>query len=779
MNSILKSIWFALFILSNSMAFSQELKLEEIMAGDDFIGHQPKNIVWAADSKSFYFEWDNTDEYKAYYQGTLKSNKPTKIETKELSRHNYNGYFSSDNGVFNYSKRGNSIFKIENEQETEVFSYFDSYYVEKITNKGRLFITINNNLFDFDPTKGTFRQLTNFTKGNKPTKGQSPSYLEDQQLELFQIQKQRKLRKNKRDDFREKSRTENIKPIYLDGWSLDWIEMAEDGKWMIYELTKRHKNTSTYYPSYLNESGETELRNARPKVGSTNPEHKLLYYNFDTNEQKEFTFESLEGIIDLPEYMVKKDAEEIEPLDEPKEIIFHGHGFNKEQTSCLIEIKSYDNKDRWIVTIDQKGEYEMTEHQHDKAWIGGPGISGWNMVPGNVNWINDSQFFYQSEESGYSHLYTYDIDSKNKTQLTSGKFEIHEAYLNQNKSALFITANKSHPGNRDFLKLDLKTKSFTTILTGEGNHEVVVSPDESYLAIRYSSRNKPWEIYTAPLKENTKMRQITNSQSDKFKKYEWRVPEVITFKATDNENVNARVYEPKKDTKNGAAVIFVHGAGYLQNAHNWWSGYHREYMFNNLLADMGFTVLDIDYRASKGYGRDFRTGIYRYMGGKDLSDNMDGRQYLINKHDIDPDRIGMYGGSYGGFITLMALLTEPGKIKCGAAIRSVTDWAHYNHAYTSNILNTPDTDPEAFRISSPIYYAQNLEDKLLMLHGIEDDNVQYQDVVRLSQRFIEEGKKDWDLIGYPIEPHGFKETSSWVDEYGRILKLFETELLKK
>jgi dipeptidyl aminopeptidase/acylaminoacyl peptidase len=442
-------------------------------------------------------------------------------------------------------------------------------------------------------------------------------------------------------------------------------------------------------------------------------------------------------------------------------------------------VKSYDNKDRWIITIDMQGQIQLANHQHDKAWIGGPGISGWNMVPGNVGWINEEEIFFQSEISGYSHLYSYDKAKKDTKALTSGKYEIHEAYLNKEKSAFFISANMSHPGNRDFLKLNIKTGELTEILTANGNHEVIVSPDETQIAVRYSSRNKPWEIYIAPLKEETELRQITESQSEEFKLYDWRIPEIISFQASDNQKVNARIYEPKEGTKNGAAVIFVHGAGYLQNAHNWWSGYYREYMFNNLLADKGFTVLDIDYRASKGYGRDFRTGIYRYMGGKDLADNMDGRQHLINNYDIDPDRIGMYGGSYGGFITLMALLTEPGKLKCGAAIRSVTDWAHYNHAYTSNILNTPEEDPEAFRKSSPIYYAQNLEDQLLMLHGMEDDNVQYQDVVRLSQRFIELGKNSWDLVGYPIEPHGFKETTSWTDEYRRILNLFEDELLKK
>jgi dipeptidyl aminopeptidase/acylaminoacyl peptidase len=192
-------------------------------------------------------------------------------------------------------------------------------------------------------------------------------------------------------------------------------------------------------------------------------------------------------------------------------------------------------------------------------------------------------------------------------------------------------------------------------------------------------------------------------------------------------------------------------------------------MFNNLLADKGYTVLDIDYRASEGYGKNFRTDIYRHMGGKDLSDHLDGRNVLIEKYGIDSTRIGIYGGSYGGFITLMALLTEPGKFKCGAALRSVTDWAHYNHEYTSNILNTPEEDPIAYKRSSPIYFAEGLQGSLLMLHGMEDDNVQYQDVVRLSQRFIELKKKNWDLIGYPIEPHGFVETTSWIDEYRRIL----------
>jgi dipeptidyl aminopeptidase/acylaminoacyl peptidase len=199
-------------------------------------------------------------------------------------------------------------------------------------------------------------------------------------------------------------------------------------------------------------------------------------------------------------------------------------------------------------------------------------------------------------------------------------------------------------------------------------------------------------------------------------------------------------------------------------------------MFHHLLMERGYIVLDLDYRGSAGYGRDWRVGIYRHMGGKDLSDHVDAVKYLIAEHDIDPKRVGIYGGSYGGFITLMAMFTEPEVFAAGAALRPVTDWAHYNHPYTANILNTPQTDAEAYKRSSPIYHAQGLKGALLICHGMVDTNVHFQDSVRLAQRLIELRKENWELAAYPVENHAFELASSWADEYKRILKLFETHL---
>ena len=181
-------------------------------------------------------------------------------------------------------------------------------------------------------------------------------------------------------------------------------------------------------------------------------------------------------------------------------------------------------------------------------------------------------------------------------------------------------------------------------------------------------------------------------------------------------------------------LMFVHGAGYLQNVDTYYPAYFREQMFHNLLVQQGYIVLDMDYRGSAGYGRDWRTAIYRDMGHPELDDYLDGLDWLVADKQGDRDRAGIYGGSYGGFMTYMALFRAPGTFKAGAALRPVADWMHYNHEYTSNILNTPDLDPEAYRVSSPIEYAAGLRDRLLIAHGMIDDNVFYRDSVMLAQK---------------------------------------------
>lgn len=748
------------------------------MAGNAFIGPQPSDFVWGSD-ETVYFKWNpDNNLIDKYYSYSINENKIERLMFDQGIIHPLNGLLEDDDENNAYFKFATSVYRKNKKGTTAIYSTQENYEVVRISNE-KMIIRQAQNLFALSFSNGSFIQLTNFNEGKNPTATtENDTFLEQQQEELFEIIRSSNAKKAAKKEYREQINPTRLNPFYLNKWVLESVEISEDLERLAFIKSKYPKNTTTTYIDYITADGKAKAKQARAKVGTANPQHELFTWNLKKNTYVQVDFSALSDLHRVPLFYEIYPEKKIENYT--KDLIYHLHGMNALGDKCLVEIKSYDNKDRWIGYVDMNSsEFVELNHQHDEKWIGGPGITGWNMVPGTVGWIGDDCFYFQSEESGYSHLYMCHTDTKKTSALTKGKFEIHNAELSQDKSQFYITANKNHPGNREFYTLNIEDKTLTPVLTKDGNHDVKVSPNEKWLLVRYSFKNKPWELYLAPNKPNTELKKITDSQSEKFRSYNWREPEVITFNASDGQPVHARIYEPTADKKNGAAVLFVHGAGYLQNAHNWWSGYYREYMFNNLLCDLGFTILDVDYRASKGYGRDFRTDIYRHMGGKDLSDHVDARKHLITNYGIDENRIGIYGGSYGGFISIMALLTEPGKFECAAAVRSVTDWAHYNHPYTSNILNTPSEDPVAFEQSSPIYFAHNLEDRLLMLHGMVDDNVQYQDVVRLSQRFIELGKKDWDLVGYPIEPHGFKETSSWVDEYGRILKLFQEELLPR
>jgi len=409
-------------------------------------------------------------------------------------------------------------------------------------------------------------------------------------------------------------------------------------------------------------------------------------------------------------------------------------------------------------------------NEHDDAWIDGPGAF-------TLGWMKDNQrIYFESERTGYAHLYSVPYEGGEPKQLTSGKWEVSGVQMSDDKSRFFMTTSEVHPGERQLYSMSPDGGERTKVTSMPGGNQAFVSPDEKMLALIYSYSNKPPELYIQENRSGASAIKVTSSPAPEFWNYTWIDPPIVTLKARDGAEVYARLYKPKNFKKGGPAVIFVHGAGYAQNVHRYWSSYFREYMFHHFLMENGYTVMYVDYRASSGYGRDWRTGIYRHMGGKDLDDQVDAAKWLVSEQGVDAKRIRIYGGSYGGFITLMAMFTQPDVFAAGSALRPVTDWAHYNHPYTSNILNVPQKDAEAYKQSSPIYFAQGLKGALLICHGMVDTNVHFQDTVRLVQRLIELRKTGWELAVFPVEDHGFLEPTSWADEYKRIFKLFETNL---
>jgi dipeptidyl aminopeptidase/acylaminoacyl peptidase len=778
---------------------TEKLTVEKIMSDPRWMGSSPSNTQWSENSQQLYFRWNpNGDAADSLYYISLTDKKPVKAtptQTQEwMNTGNY--IYTADRNAYVYAKEGDVFFvDIKKKITLRITSTTDAEAGPRFSfNESKVVYSRNQNLYAWDIATGETLQLTNIksndataaprTAGNFPPRAGATNVQEDwlknDQLQYLQVLKERKENRDKATAYNNTlPKPKELRSIAIDDKFLTGLTISPDGRFISYGLIRRATSgRNTIIPDYVTESGFTTDINGRTKVGA--PQSSSEYFIYDRQKDTVYTFktDAIPGIKDLPDYLADypKQAEERKKKNANRTVSVQNISWSPRGQYAVVEVRADDNKDRWLLLWDTAtNNIKQLDRQRDEAWVAGPGIG----FGRNTGWVTETDFWFQSEASGYSHLYTVNVASGEKKALTSGNYEVQQVLLSADKKYFYIATNEVHPGERQFYRLTIATQKQERITTLTGSNMVSVSPDEKYLAILYSYTNKPWELYLQENKPGGKLQQITNkAQSETFASYPWRDAEVISFTARDGATVYARLYKPATPHANKPAVVFVHGAGYLQNAHKWWSSYFREYMFNNLLADNGYYVLDIDYRGSAGYGRNCRTGIYRHMGGKDLTDQVDGINWLVKNYGVTPGHVGIYGGSYGGFITLMGLFTQPDAFAAGAALRSVTDWANYNHGYTSNILNEPFTDSLAYRCSSPFYFAEGLKGHLLMCHGMVDVNVHFQDIVKLSQRLIELGKNNWELAVYPMEDHGFVEPSSWTDEYKRIFNLFETVLKK-
>ncbi len=782
-------IFGALLVLSPAEGAVQEatseqsrprLVLEKIMAGPEFIGTSPSNPVWAVSGKTLYFQWRKPgDKTAEIYSVSLNNPLPVKISREKILENPPAGGPGRLRGGFGFGRFGSQWQWDKNRerllisQNGDIFLYhLATKKTEQLTstdqaetNAGfthdqkKIYFQAGDNLFILSLADRSLRQLTSFTREKQPEPRKTDEiqkWYEAQQRDLFK--EIFRLGFEGMEGFRgtqnllpSLGQTTRRKPFYLqENQRLILMEPSPDEKYTLFILMEEVPGAkTTIVPNYVTRSGYTETISSHTKAAENPQIYRLGLMNSENGEVRWVDYGQGERLIN------------------PRQVWWSPDG-----QKCLLAAQAEDRKEAWLFLLDwTTGKTTVVENVKDEAWIGPLGLT-------NVFWWPDSRHIsFISEQNGYAHLYRLAVETREKKALTEGRYEVTWASLSADGQKIYYVSSEVHPGERHLYVLDLKSGKKTRLTSLQGMNEFYLSPDEKTIAIINSYSTRPPELYLQPLAPAAQPKLITSSTTEEFRSYPWYDPEIVTFKARDGVDVYARLFKPDLPHPSRPAVIFIHGAGYLQNAHRGWSTYEREYMFHNLLRDNGYFVLDVDYRGSSGYGRDFRTGIYRHMGGKDLDDVVDGARFLVEKYGVNPQAIGCYGGSYGGFLTLMAMFkTEV--FKAGAALRPVTDWAHYHPNYTVDILNLPQKDPEAYKQSSPIYFAEGLKGHLLICHGMVDTNVHFQDTVRLVQRLIELGKENWEVAIYPVENHSFRTTSSWVDEYRRIFKLFETHLKK-
>ena len=735
------------------------LTIDNIMRGPQLYGYPPQDVRWSGDSQRIYFLWkqasDTFDKPADTWMLTRESGSPVKLSDEDAKTappvsgdttpDRKRTVYVRDGDIFLYDFTTDKARQLTQTVDVEKDPHFTQ-------DEKRVAFTRSDNLYVLDLGNGQLEQFTDIKKAptapDKPAPGTSQEFLQKQEKELLTAVRDRV--RLKEDEEARKKRENPRKPFELaERQTVQHLELCPDEKCVIALIEEGPKgDKQDDVPNYVTESGYTEEIKGRTNVGDLQNRTRVAVLDAVTGE-----------------------AQWADPALGDRQVNLDLPLFNEQGTRAVMIVRSIDNKDRWIQSLDTASAKTTTLfHEHDDAWLDGPGyeILGWLK--------NGDEIYFESERDGWDHLYKVSALGGDPKQLTSGKFEVTNVDLSNDGSKFYLTTSEAGAPEHHFYSMSVNGGPRTRITTEPGGHRVILSRDEKYLADVYSYVNRPPEIYTGENKPGMKEEKRTYSPAKDFWEYAWQDAPIVQVPARDGTMIPARFFKPANYRPGGPAVVFVHGAGYLQNVvKSWSSNYPREYLFHHFLMEHGYMVLDMDYRASSGYGRDWRTAIYRHMGGKDLEDNLDGAKWLVAQ-GADPKRLGIYGGSYGGFITLMAMFTSPDTFAAGAALRPVTDWAHYNHEYTSNILNNPQADVEAYRQSSPIYFADGLKGALLIAHGMVDTNVFFQDTVRLTQRLIELRKENWSVAMYPVENHGFVRPESWADEYKRIFKLFEDNL---
>ena len=560
--------------------------------------------------------------------------------------------------------------------------------------------------------------------------------------------------------------------VFLGDVKLVSTVLSPDGRWLlaVTEDPKADSGRLGKMPTYVTESGYEDSEEVRVRVGRNLPiAQQLLRVDLQGGRVETLDFAVLPGIAVDPLADLRKQADK-PALEGPRALRVNAIEFARDGSRAAVMLRAVDNKDRWIVEVQADEGLQLRHRLTDPAWI------NWGF--NEFGWLPDNRtLWYLSEEDGHAHFYTREGQRKAK-QHTRGNFEVSAPQISADGKHVYLLGNRAWPGDYEVYRLDLGNDQLTELTALDGVESFQLSPDQSQILVSWSASYLPTQIAVLPALGG-ETRPLTDTRSAEFKAVDWLAPRYVQVPSKHGAGATwGKFYRPAtlEPGKRYPIVMFVHGAGYLQNVSARYPAYFREQMFHNLLVSQGYLVLDLDYRASEGYGRDWRTAIYRQMGHPELEDYLDGIDWLVEQQQGDRERVGIYGGSYGGFMSFMAMFRAPEAFKAGAALRPVTDWTSYNHDYTANILNTPDIDPEAYRRSSPIEYADGLQGHLLIAHGMIDNNVMYQDSVRLAQRLIELRKDHWELASYPLERHAFVHPEAWYDEYRRIHQLFERTL---
>ncbi len=391
--------------------------------------------------------------------------------------------------------------------------------------------------------------------------------------------------------------------------------------------------------------------------------------------------------------------------------------------------------------------------------------------------LDGGDFLWASERSGFNHLYLYDSDGSLIRQLTSGDWQVDSiAGVDQKRGLIYFTGSKDGPTERHLYKVSIEGGRIDRLTPEPGTHVVALDHRFNKFVDVFSDTRTPPTITLRSLHDGATLHPIHAPDDPRLAALALSPPELVSIRSRDGETLHGALYRPDPDEFGPGpypTVIYVYGGPSAQVVNDHWSMTCS--MRVQSLRSRGYLVFALDNRGSKGRGLAFEGAIRHNMGDVEVRDQVDGVRWLIAQGLADPDRVGVYGWSYGGYMTLMCLCRAPDIFKMGVAGAPVTHWDGYDTHYTERYMGTPDSNPDGYRVSGVMSHVQNLRGDLLIVHGLIDENVHFRHTARLINALIK-ARKPYDLHLYPDERHMPRSLADRIYMEERISHFFHRNL---
>ena len=390
--------------------------------------------------------------------------------------------------------------------------------------------------------------------------------------------------------------------------------------------------------------------------------------------------------------------------------------------------------------------------------------------------LNDGRFIWASERSGFRHLYLYEDDGTLVRQLTNGDWAIDSlSGVDQDAGLVYFTGTKDGATECHLYSVSLDGGPIARLTSEPGTHAVTLDHGSNRFVDMFSDIGTPPTVTLRSLQDGSVLHTIHSTEDPRVEELVLTPPELVTIQSRDGESLHGALYRPAPEFGDGPhpAVIYVYGGPHAQVVNNHWSMTCA--MRQQYLRSQGYLVFCLDNRGSARRGLEFEGVIKHNMGDVEVRDQVDGVRWLVENGLADPDRVGMYGWSYGGYMTLMCLAKASDVFKMGVAGAPVTHWDGYDTHYTERYMGTPQSNPDGYESGSVMTHVDAIEGDLLIVHGLIDENVHFRHTARLVNALIK-ARKPYELMMFPDERHMPRSQADRIYMEERITDFFKRNL---